>query len=61
MYEREGERESRERERELCQEVLDNGGPRASHAELYCTAMLILIIAMNVDSVYCFKVLQGSL
>ena len=48
MYERKGERESRERERELCQEVLDNGGPRASHAELYCTAMCV-------DSVYCYE------
>jgi hypothetical protein len=42
---REGEREE-ERERELCQEVLDNGGPRASHAKLCCTAVYV-------DSVYC--------
>ena len=44
----ERERENPERERELCQEVLDNGGPRASHAELYCTAMCV-------DSVYCYE------
>jgi hypothetical protein len=61
MSERERENPERERESFVRKCSITGGLGRRTRSYTVLLCVLILFIAMNVDSVYCFKVLQGSL